>query len=200
VDNARNFPGQSRARFWFVFALFVVLMVLAHGGAEVKAALDARAPADMPRHTVTYYRVIFAIWITIILLTAALSFHVFSRAGAANDYWIAFWTFAYLAFLTHLYWTIAGTFHFDWTEIFHSQEGVASDPERVVDHPGPDCSSPRGGDSTSCSRGFSPTASWYGCNAAPSICWRSRCSSAPLCLLRKRALWLTASESSWGSL
>jgi hypothetical protein len=138
MDTARYFPGQSRARFWFVFALFVVLMVLAHGGAELRAALDARAPAGVPRHTVTYYRVIFTIWAAIILLTPALCFHAFSGAGAANNYWIAFWTFAYLAFLTHLYWTIAGTFHFDWTEILHSQEGVATDPERVVDHPGPD--------------------------------------------------------------
>src|SRR6266542_3012240 len=131
MEAAKQFPGQARARVWFVFALFVVLMALAHGGAELKAMLDARAPAGVRGHTVVYYRVIFTIWATIILLTPALCFHVFSRADAANTYWRAFWTFAFLAFLTHLYWTLVGTFQLNWTEIFHSQEGVATE-ERVV--------------------------------------------------------------------
>ena len=138
MHTAQKFPGQARARFWFVLVLFLVLMALAHGGAELKALLDARAPAGVRGHTVVYYRVIFTIWATIVLLTPALCFHVFSRADAPNTYWRAFWTFAYLAFLTHLYWTLVGTFHLNWTEIFHSQEGVATDLERVVDHPAPD--------------------------------------------------------------
>src|SRR5207247_4161293 len=67
-----------------------------------------------------------------------LCFHVFSRADVPNSYWRAFWTFSYLAFLTHLYWTVFATFHGNWAEIFHSQAGPGVDPERVVEHPGPD--------------------------------------------------------------
>jgi len=138
MDTPKESPGQSRAKFWFVFALFVVLMALAHGGAELRGWLDARSAPAVPDHTVLYYRVIFTIWAAILLLTPALCFHVFSRADAPNTYWRAFWTFAYLAFLTHLYWTIFATYHLNWFEIFHSQEGPGIDPERVVQHPGPD--------------------------------------------------------------
>ena len=101
-------PGQSRAQIWFVCALFVVLMVLAHGGAELQGWLAARSAAPIP-HTVLYYRVVLTIWAAIVLLTPALCFHVFSRADAPNTYWRAFWTFAYLAFLAHLYWTLVAT-------------------------------------------------------------------------------------------
>ncbi len=130
-------PSMARSRYLFVFALFLVLEALAHGCAEVAAALSARRPGP-EHHTVVFYRVIFTIWVTIILLTPALCFHIFSRSDAANTYWRAFWTFAYLAFLTHVYWTVIGTFHGDLHEVFHSQEGVATDPEKIVDNPGPD--------------------------------------------------------------
>ena len=138
MDTAKESPGQSRAKFWFVFALFLLLMALAHGGAALQARLDAHAAPGLPVHTLLYYRVIFTIWVTMFLLTPALCFHVFSRADAPNSYWRALWTFSYLAFLTHIYWTVFATFHLNWTEIFHSQAGVAVNPERVVEHPGPD--------------------------------------------------------------
>src|SRR5215472_1376603 len=138
MDISNDFPGQSRARFWFVFTLFVFLMVLTHGGAELKGWLNAHAARGAGVHTVLYYRVIFNIWATIFLLTPALCFHCFSAADRPNSFWRAFWTFAYLAFLIHLYWSIFVMFHLNWVEIFHSQEGAALNPERVVDHPGPD--------------------------------------------------------------
>ena len=126
---------QSRGRFWFVFVVFVVLMGLAHGVAQLKAMLDPRGgEADL-----VYDRAIFTMWATILLLTPALCFHVFSRSGAANAYWRAFWTFSYLAYLAHLYWTVGGTFHWNVAETFHSHSwdpGV--DHKRIVDHPGPD--------------------------------------------------------------
>jgi hypothetical protein len=137
MGNSNEFPGQSRARFWFVFALFLFLMVLAHGAAELRAWIDTRGPI-IPAHSVVYYRVIFTIWATLLLLTPALCFHVFSTAGTPNSFWRAFWTFSYLAFLTHLYWSIFVMFQVNWVEIFHSQQGVATNPEKVVDHPGPD--------------------------------------------------------------
>src|SRR5438128_694533 len=84
MDSPKEPSGRSRAKFWFVFALFLLLMVLAHGGAELKVRLGT------PVHTVLYYRVIFTIWACILLLTPALCFHVFSRADAPNSYWRAF--------------------------------------------------------------------------------------------------------------
>jgi hypothetical protein len=138
MNISNDFPGQSRARSWFVFWLFLFLMALAHGAGQLQGSLDAHQAPGLPVHTVLYYRVIFTIWATILLLTPALCFHVFSIADAPNSFWRAFWTFAYLAFLAHLYWTIVAMFHLNWVEIFHSQQGVVIDPERAVDHPGPD--------------------------------------------------------------
>jgi hypothetical protein len=129
-------PTVRRARYWFVFALFLVLMALAHGAAELKAWQDARGPAAAAR-SVDYYRVIFTIWATIALLTPALCFHVFSCSDAPNTYWRAFWTFAYLALLTHLYWAIFGACGGSFDAVFH-RPGAPNLPECVVEHPGPD--------------------------------------------------------------
>lgn len=138
MDISNNFPGQARARFWFVFWLFVFLMLVAHGAAELCGWLNANQPPGLPGHSVLYYRVIFTIWASLLLLTPALCFHIFSTADNPNTFWRPFWTFAYLAFLAHLYWTLVAMFHLNWTEIFHSQEGVVLNPEHAVNHPGPD--------------------------------------------------------------
>jgi hypothetical protein len=128
-----------RARFWFVFVLFLVLMALAHAAAELQALRDASS--TLPGHIVhsaLYYRVIFTIWLTVLFLIPALCFHVFSRSDAPNSYWRTWWTFAYLAFGAHLYWSVFGMFHGDLAAVFHSREGEAANPEQVVDQPGPD--------------------------------------------------------------
>jgi hypothetical protein len=142
MSTAQEAPALARARFWFVFVLFLVLMGLAHGGAELRAWQDAaytgKGAGARPVHTVVYYRVLFTIWVTIALLTPALCFHIFSRSDARNSYWQAFWTFSYLAYLAHFCWAVFGMFDGNLDAIFHSQEGVATDPEKVVDHPGPD--------------------------------------------------------------
>jgi len=139
MSTPRESSELSRARYWFVFALFLVLMVFVHGGALLQGWLDTRSTVPgRPVHSVVYYRVILSIWASIVLLTPALCFHIFSRSDAPNSYWRAFWTFSFLAYMVHFYWTVFGTFHGDLDAIFHSQEGVAADPDKVVDHPGPD--------------------------------------------------------------
>src|ERR1700740_3164354 len=80
---------QTHAKYWFVFATFVVLMAVAHGGAQLQGWLYPKTPGLEVHHSVVYYRVIFTIWATLFLVTPALCFHVFSRAGAPNTYWRA---------------------------------------------------------------------------------------------------------------
>jgi hypothetical protein len=136
----RVFPETrtvARARFLFVGVLFLILVVLAHGGAALKAWLDTRGPAA-DAHTATYYIVIFTIWAAVILVTPALCFHIFSRSNAPNTYWRAFWTFAYLTFLVHVGWAVFGTCGGKWDVVFHSQVAPPAYPECTVDHPGPD--------------------------------------------------------------
>lgn len=130
-------PTVKRARILFVGALFLALMILAHGGAYLKAWLDLRGPAE-EAHTVAYHTVIFTIWATVILLIPALCFHIFSRSNASNTYWRAFWTFAFVAFVIHVYWAVFGTCGGDWSVVFNSQVAPPDHPECLVEHPSPD--------------------------------------------------------------
>ena len=102
---------MARARTWFVLALFVLVVALAHGGAALMAWLEARlsgtGPAARAPRGVDDYRVVFTLWATVVLLTPALCFYLFSRSGARNSYWRALWIFAFLAFLVHLCWKAA---------------------------------------------------------------------------------------------
>src|SRR5262249_34074500 len=130
-------PAVRRARDLFVGAVFMLLMVLVYGGAELQAWGDASGPKELA-HSVDYYRVIFSIWATIVLVAPALWFNIFSFRTGANTYWRAFWTFAYLAFLVHVYWAIWGTCGGDLHVVFNAKVAPPAHPECLVEHPGPD--------------------------------------------------------------
>jgi hypothetical protein len=132
MDIHREPASSSRSIFLFVLALFLVLMALAHGAAELRVLLDKGAGPS-----VDLYRVICTIWVAIVLLTPALCFHIFSGSDAANSYWRAFWTFGYLALLTHLYWAIFGTCHGDFAAILRG-DAEKHYPECLVENPRPD--------------------------------------------------------------
>jgi hypothetical protein len=144
-------------QFWFILILFAVLMGIAHLAAEMRAAKDAdllaalqnRPPevwkgqeGEFPApHSVVYYRIVFTIWVSTILLTFALCFYALRRPIAPSNYWVLFWTFSYLAYLLHFYWSAGVLFGWDFTGpdgILHSHIGTNPDPEKVVCNPIPD--------------------------------------------------------------
>jgi hypothetical protein len=110
------------------------LIALAHVGAEVVT----RIAGPDGGHTVTFYRVIFTIWVTTLLLTPALCSFVLLRPGETGACWRWLWTMAYVAFLFHVYWTVWGTFHGNLAEIFTSSSKMGASRERIVEHPGMD--------------------------------------------------------------
>jgi hypothetical protein len=145
------------AQFWFVLLLFVALIGLAHLAAQRRAAKDAdlaRAlqnrdaevwkgqEGEFPApHSAVYYRIVLTIWVSTILLTLALCFYVLGRPTAPSNYWVLFWTFSYLAYLLHFYWSAGVLFGWDFTGpdgVLHSRVGVNPDPEKVVCNPIPD--------------------------------------------------------------
>jgi Animal haem peroxidase len=130
-------PAMARARLLFVGVLFLVLIALAYGGAYLKVWLDAQNGVKNA-HTLAYDVVIFSMWATVVLVTPGLCFHIFSRSNGANTYWRAFWTFAFLAFLVHVSWAVAGTCGGDWYVVFHSKVPTTQYPECLVENPGPD--------------------------------------------------------------
>jgi hypothetical protein len=128
-----DFHGSPASIYWFGLAVFVVLMVVAHLAAAVLPLPDAHANDPFYNH------VIFTIYACIFLLTPALCFHIFSRADASNSYWRAFWTFAYLALLVHLYWAFSGSCGGDVADvIFDKTQAARAHPGCVVEHPKPD--------------------------------------------------------------
>ena len=137
-------PTVRRGRYIFVSLLFVVFVALAYGGAALKSWLDARGPTlplpppAVAAHSFAYDIVIGSILVTVLLLTPALCFHVFSRSNAPNTYWRAFWTAAYLAFLVHISWAVFGTCGGDWNVVFHSKVATPQFPECTIEQPGPD--------------------------------------------------------------
>jgi len=126
-----KFHGSTAAIFAFACAVFVVAMAIAHGAAVLQQHLN-------PNPDPFYYLVIFTIWACISLLTPALCFHVFSRRNSPNSYWRAFWTFAYLALLVHLYWAITGSCGGSFEAIYKLENAQEAHPGCVVAHPTPD--------------------------------------------------------------
>ena len=129
--------AMARARVLFVAALFIVLMIAVYAGAYLKVWLDARNGVANP-HSFAYDIVIFTIWASVIMVTPALCFHIFSRSSGANTYWRAFWTFAFLTFLVHVSWAVSGTCGGDWHAVFNSKVATPQHPECVIEHPAPD--------------------------------------------------------------
>jgi hypothetical protein len=140
MGNLQEYPRISRTNFWAIFVLFLVLMGLVHYGAALTVPLDSRGPGWPGVDTVLHNRVSYSIWATVVLLTPALCFFIFSGINASNSYWRLFWTFSFLAFMAHFYWTVVGTFHWDINAIFHSKAAdvPAPAPGTEVEHPGAD--------------------------------------------------------------
>ena len=126
-----------KSRLLYVGLLSALVIALAHIVAMQTAWYVGRSGSPAV-HSLTYYHVIFSIWATAILLTPALCFFILFRPGAVEEYWRAFWTFAFVAFLFHLYWTVIRTFHLNFYEIIHSHSGLVANREHTVDQPVPD--------------------------------------------------------------
>jgi hypothetical protein len=59
-------------------------------------------------HDLNYFRVVNTIAVTYFLVAPALCLFAYRKAGEPMGAWLAFWTFAYAAYVVHLYWAIAG--------------------------------------------------------------------------------------------
>src|SRR5215467_15699942 len=114
MNRTQDFHGSLTSIFWFACGVFVSAMAIAHGAAVLQQGLA-------PVRDDFYYLVIFTVYVCIFLLTPALCFHIFSRSDTPNSYWRAFWTFAYLALLVHLYWAVSATCAGDWHLVFNSK-------------------------------------------------------------------------------
>jgi hypothetical protein len=106
MTNTRNITlGQVAATF-IPFGLLLVAALMA-----------AETALDLP-----YQRMIYSIWATMALLIPALCLYIYpSRTQPNKNYWLLFWTFAYLAYLVHFYYAVIVHYHASIPEVFQQQ-------------------------------------------------------------------------------
>lgn len=182
-----DFQGSPASIFWFAFSAFLALMAIAHGAAFL---MQHVAPVE----DVFHYRVIFAIQASILLLTPALCFHIFSHSDARNNIGVR----SGRSLILHSWCACIGPL---------SVAAAAASTRSLTRSKDASCilaaslsilgrtrSWRLGGDWTSSSLGLLETPS-NGCafSEARSICWRLRCFLEPLCSQ-------TRSKSAYGCL
>ncbi len=104
--NSRNF---TLSQFAATFIPFGLLLVLALMGAETAL--------DLP-----FQRMIYTIWVSLVLVIPALCLYILpGRTQVRLNYWLLFWTFAYVAYLFHFYYAVMVHYHASIPEVFRQQ-------------------------------------------------------------------------------
>ncbi|MEO6924628.1 MAG: hypothetical protein ABI142_12445 [Bryocella sp.] len=104
--NPRNITlGQFTAAFVPFGLLFVAAMMAA------ETSLD-----------LNFQRLIYSVWATMPLMTVALCLFILpKRTPARSNYWLLFWTFAFLLYMVHFYYSVMVHYHGSITEVFQQQ-------------------------------------------------------------------------------
>jgi len=104
--NSRNITlGQFAATF-IPFGLLLVLALMA-----------AETALDLPSQ-----RMIYSIWVAQALVIPALCLYILpARTQRRMNYWLLFWTFAYIAYLFHFYYAVIVHYHASIPEVFQQQ-------------------------------------------------------------------------------
>ena len=113
--------NKNTVKFAITGLVSVVLIVLAHIAAS---AMAARGKLPIVPEDLNYYRVIFSIVVTILLITPAFCVFVLQGRKGPSDTWRNLYTFAYVSYMIHLYWAIFGMMHGDWNMMFGHKELV----------------------------------------------------------------------------
>lgn len=72
-----------------------------------------------------YYRAIYSIWLTIVFMIPALALYFLpGDSTRKTNYWLLCWTFGFLAFLVHLYYTVGVIFHWSIQEVYAKQGAI----------------------------------------------------------------------------
>jgi hypothetical protein len=94
--------------FTATFAPFALLLSAALLAAETTDSLD-------------HHRLIYTIWATLALAGPALGLYVFPQ-HRDRDYARLLWTFAYLAYLVHFYYSFGKQYHWSVKELYEGQK------------------------------------------------------------------------------
>lgn len=110
----------SLTEFTNTFVPFGILIILALMAAELTQNL-------------VLFRAIYSIWVTIIFLVPAVCLYTLpGRAKAKYNYWLLLWTFGFLAYLVHFYYTVFVIFNASIAAVYAEQGVVVATSNFVV--------------------------------------------------------------------
>jgi len=119
-------------QFTATFVPFALLLSAALMAPEAPQILDNHR-AYYNIELLVYYRTIFSIWLTMVFFIAAeVLFFWPGDSPARRNYWLLCWTFGFLAFAVHFYYTIGIIFHGSLREVY-AKQGVVIATSNLVD-------------------------------------------------------------------
>ena len=119
-------------QFTITFVPFALLLSAALMAPEAPQILDNHR-AFYNIEALVYYRIIFSIWLTTAFLIAAeVLFFWPSDSPQRRNYWLLCWTFGFLAFVVHFYYSIGIVFHGSLREVY-AKQGVVIATSNLLD-------------------------------------------------------------------
>jgi hypothetical protein len=119
-------------QFTATFVPFALLLSAALMAPEAPQILDNHR-AYYNIELLVYYRTIFSIWLTMVFLIAAeVLFFWPGDSPRRRNYWLLCWTFGFLAFAVHFYYTIGVIFHGSLREVY-AKQGVVIASSNLLD-------------------------------------------------------------------
>jgi hypothetical protein len=121
MDTAVSRPHPTLAQITHTFVPFALLLTAAMMAPEAPQILDNHR-AVYTIDALTYYRIIYSIWLTIGFMIPALGLYFWpGESERKRNYWLLCWTFGYLAYLVHFYFTVGVVFHGSLREVYAKQ-------------------------------------------------------------------------------
>ena len=129
VNSKRHF---TLTQWTATFVPFALLLSAALMAPEAPQILDNHR-AYYNIEALVYYRTIFSIWLTMAFLIAAeVLFFWPGDSPSKRNYWLLCWTFGFLAFAVHFYYTIGIIFHGSLREVY-AKQGVVIATSNLLD-------------------------------------------------------------------
>jgi hypothetical protein len=129
VDSRRHI---TLTQFTTTFVPFALLLAAAMMVPEAPQILDHHR-AVYTIEALVYYRAIFSIWLTIaFLIPAEVLFFLPGDSARKRNYWLLCWTFGFLAYMVHFYYTVGVVFHGSLREVYAKQGVVIATSNLLV--------------------------------------------------------------------
>jgi hypothetical protein len=132
MDNLNSKRYITLTQFTATFVPFALLLAAVLMAPEAPQLLDNHR-AYYNIEGLVYYRIIFSIWLTLaFLIVAEVLFFWPGDSPRQHNYWLLCWTFGFLAFAVHFYYSIGIVFHASLREVY-AKQGVVIATSNLVD-------------------------------------------------------------------